>query len=70
MTKRNSGASNNCHHCGKVVAFEPLSSLFYAEHDGQVFTFCSGRCRTVFIEEENLRQNQINRSFSDSQGCY
>ena len=48
--ERNAGVSNDCHHCGKIVAFEPLSSLYYAEHDGHVFTFCSSRCRAVTIK--------------------
>ena len=39
-----------CDHCNKVVAFEPLSSLRYAEHSGDLFVFCSGKCRSNMIK--------------------
>ena len=41
---------NDCDHCNKVVAFEPLSSLKYAEKNRTLFVFCSGKCRTNMIK--------------------
>ena len=41
---------NACDYCNKVVAFEPLSSLRYAEHSGDLFVFCSGKCRSNMIK--------------------
>ena len=41
---------NDCDYCNKVVAFEPLSSLRYAEHSGDLFVFCLGKCRSNMIK--------------------
>ena len=38
-----------CDHCNNVVAFEPLSSLKYAEKNRTLFVFCSGKCRSNMI---------------------
>ena len=48
---------NNCDNCNKVIAFEPLSSLKYAEKDKNLFVFCSGRCRSNMIK--NLSKGDV-----------
>ena len=62
MIKKNAGASNECKHCGKLVAFEPISSLYYAEHDKEVFTFCTARCRTIATHSANADHARIENS--------
>ena len=53
MIEKDAGVSNECQHCGKIVAFDPLSHLYYADHDGRVFTFCSAKCRTISTHNAN-----------------
>ena len=48
---------NACDYCNKVVAFEPLSSLKYAEKNRTLFVFCSGECRSNMIK--NLSKGGI-----------
>ena len=58
-TTKNEGYEVGCagKHCGKLVAYEPISSLYYAEHDKDVFTFCSARCLTIAAHNANKDPN-------------